>query len=277
MKKRILLGSLMILALLVIFSFDFYIWKTNSFSPWLRSGRLIAIITTLISIISTLELNKIARKLGIEPHTYILIPMIIITILGTTYTLAPHHTNSLLIGVILIFIAQLLRFDTIRSAENITWSTFTLIYLGLLPSYWVLIRTSFGPLSLITLIAIVKSADIGAYFIGSIFGTYKLVPWLSPKKTIEGLIGAILTGGLISLAFSTILNYPTDNPLTAFILGTCFALIGQFGDLIESSIKRSANVKDSASIIPEFGGILDLIDSLLPAGFIWYIVIQYIY
>ena len=133
------------------------------------------------------------------------------------------------------------------------------------------------------MISAVKGADIGAYFTGTAIGRHKLIPWLSPGKSVEGLIGAILFGSLITYGLVSVL--PKDSVISALsnlgtfkliLLGGCLAIVGQLGDLSESLLKRDANMKDSASFIPEFGGFCDLLDSVLPAGFIWFWMLKLI-
>jgi phosphatidate cytidylyltransferase len=110
--------------------------------------------------------------------------------------------------------------------------------------------------------------DTAAYFVGRAIGKHALAPKLSPKKTWEGTIasmaGALLLGGWLS----TRINVPT--PL---VLGLAAAgnIAGQMGDLLESAFKRSAGVKDSGSILPGHGGMLDRIDALILAiPVVWY-------
>ena len=114
------------------------------------------------------------------------------------------------------------------------------------------------------LILITKSADIGAYLVGSKWGKRSLIARISPSKTIEGTIGGLLFGILAAMASKVFLpdlfifSYPR-----LILTGAFFGLLGQLGDLSESLIKRDCQAKDSGSIFPGMGGILDLIDSLL--------------
>ncbi len=102
--------------------------------------------------------------------------------------------------------------------------------------------------------------DTGAYFTGINFGKHPLAPNISPKKTIEGAIG----GAFCSIVFSIIMsNYLGFGYWHGILLGLLIAIFGQLGDLVESLLKRDAQIKDSGTIIPGHGGILDRIDSLL--------------
>ncbi|MDH6364954.1 phosphatidate cytidylyltransferase [Enterococcus sp. PF1-24] len=113
---------------------------------------------------------------------------------------------------------------------------------------------------------IVWATDIGAYMVGRKFGKHKLLPSVSPNKTIEGSLGGILSAVVVALIF--ILIYPSKeyfgySTIVMLLFTVVFSIVGQFGDLVESSIKRHYEVKDSGNILPGHGGILDRFDSLL--------------
>lgn len=113
---------------------------------------------------------------------------------------------------------------------------------------------------------VVWATDIGAYMIGRKYGKRKLWPEVSPNKTIEGSLGGILCAVVVAALF---LVLTPNKELFAYglpimlILTVLFSIVGQFGDLVESSIKRHYGVKDSGNILPGHGGILDRFDSLL--------------
>jgi len=111
---------------------------------------------------------------------------------------------------------------------------------------------------------VIKSSDIGAWFIGRTFGKHKFSPKISPGKTWEGMGGAV--GGAILAALLFALSCDIMWWPAALVFGAFFAFIGQMGDLAESMMKRDAEQKDSACKVPGFGGILDIIDSPLIAA-----------
>jgi phosphatidate cytidylyltransferase len=114
------------------------------------------------------------------------------------------------------------------------------------------------------LLAVVWSADTGAYLIGRRFGKRKLAPLISPRKSIEGLVGGLLAATLLgAAAASSWLDAPL---MLALPLSFLVAVAAEAGDLIESLFKRSAGIKNSATLIPGHGGVLDRIDSLLLAA-----------
>jgi len=119
------------------------------------------------------------------------------------------------------------------------------------------------------------SGDIGAYVIGSLFGKHKMAPMLSPKKTIEGYIGGIITAAITGFALGLIIRRFTPQiPLFAAILiGSIVGISSPLGDLSKSIIKRHFALQDTGSLIPGHGGILDRVDTWLWAAPISYFLI----
>ncbi|HZZ42509.1 MAG TPA: phosphatidate cytidylyltransferase [Tepidisphaeraceae bacterium] len=133
-------------------------------------------------------------------------------------------------------------------------------------------------LVVLMILLVVKSTDIGAYFGGRALGRHKLIPWLSPGKTWEGLACGMFVSGLVGTAFAVGIN----NFLwwQGSIFGVVIGGIGQAGDLLESLMKRDAEVKDSSRLIPGFGGILDVIDSPLfasPFAYLLFSLFHYVH
>ena len=109
---------------------------------------------------------------------------------------------------------------------------------------------------------VIWATDTGAYFFGRAFGKHKLWPTISPKKTIEGAIGGIISACIVGISFHLI--YPFEHSFWMIVLVTILvSMVGQLGDLVESAYKRYFGVKDSGNILPGHGGILDRFDSLL--------------
>jgi len=141
---------------------------------------------------------------------------------------------------------------------------FTFVYLGVMPAFMLAIRIDHSAWVLAAALLVTKSCDIGAYFTGRAIGRHKLIPWLSPGKTWEGLGGGLVLAAIVSLL---LLMPLADLPAGyALLVGALLGLVGQGGDLLASMLKRDAGVKDSGSSIPGFGGILDVIDSPLVAA-----------
>ncbi|HIP95232.1 MAG TPA: phosphatidate cytidylyltransferase, partial [Leucothrix sp.] len=123
----------------------------------------------------------------------------------------------------------------------------------------------FYPLLVLYLVFLIAIADSGAYFSGKAFGKTKLAPELSPGKTREGMFGGLAGATIWSILGAAYFGLPTAGWLFFILLSMAVALFSVAGDLFESLIKREAGQKDSGSILPGHGGILDRIDGLLAA------------
>ena len=116
---------------------------------------------------------------------------------------------------------------------------------------------------------------VSAYFTGVLFGKHKLIPSISPKKTVEGAIGGVVVAVLAFVLFGVILEQFATVNVNYFILiptGVLLAVVAQIGDLIASLIKREHGVKDYGNILPGHGGIMDRFDSILAVSSILMII-----
>ena len=116
-------------------------------------------------------------------------------------------------------------------------------------------------------LALTWGTDIAAYFVGRAFGKRKLMPSVSPGKTVAGAIGGLVAAVLIALAWERLVLRPVAQlgmrPWNTILFGAVVSVAAQVGDLAESLLKREAGVKDSSHLIPGHGGVLDRFDSLL--------------
>lgn len=120
----------------------------------------------------------------------------------------------------------------------------------------------------LVLLLTIWSSDICAFAVGKTFGKRLLAPMMSPKKTVEGLLGALLGSTIIIVLSHTLLGFTI---IEAILMGVSVGILGQAGDLLESAAKRVSSIKDSSSLIPGHGGILDRLDSFIFTAPLMYI------
>ena len=178
---------------------------------------------------------------------------------------------------IVAFITEIASYKTeINAIPRLGLTVLGIFYIGLLIGMLTLLRfidnDRWQSLPLISLIVTVKMGDIGAYTVGRLVGKHRLTKQLSPGKTIEGVVGGTLfsvAGSFFALRILPAwmqLQTPRLDAWQIATYGILMGLAGVLGDLAESLIKRGTGQKDSSGWLPGFGGILDLIDSLLLAG-----------
>lgn len=169
-------------------------------------------------------------------------------------------------AALVLIVAFFSRVDIANALQSTAIAVFGAWYLGGLMGYLIGVRMieaggSTGANLTLLLFVIVWAADIFAYLIGRSLGRHQLTA-VSPKKTVEGAVGGLIFSILAAYVFR--LFFLQQIPVRdILILGALVSVMGQLGDLCESLLKRSANVKDSGSIIPGHGGLLDRVDSLL--------------
>jgi phosphatidate cytidylyltransferase len=186
---------------------------------------------------------------------------------ATTLYFATSSARSLLTLAIAVplfgFLVPLFR---VKAIEKSALQLMTLVagpwYIGGLLTTTSLLRRDFGAGWVLLALSIAWLADTGGYFVGRRFGRSKLYPIVSPNKTWAGLYGALI-GSTFAGAVASLTYLPRLPLLHGCLLGLLGGIIGQLGDLVESLLKRSVGTKDSGSIIPGHGGILDRIDALL--------------
>lgn len=184
-----------------------------------------------------------------------------------------------LIGTFGVLLRELIRFRVTprEGIERALSGVFVSHYVGVPMALFIALRglgddSRWGLAALLTTIAVTKSSDAGAYFVGKLVGRHKLIPWLSPGKTWEGAFGGIVAATLVAAACLR-WGFPGDpsigslppTPLWAMALGPVLAVSGMAGDLTESLIKRLSGVKDSGNWLPGLGGVWDVTDSLIAA------------
>jgi len=272
LKHRLLYGTLMTVFFTAIVIFDG--WMDGSLTASAVDkpiqATLLFILVSVLIIPAQLEIAKLAaaKKLTIFNPVSIIASIVFA---GTWYWTQlikiqplPYFCFTSAFSLFGLLLYQYFRYGSSDVMSNCGASYFSIVYLGLLSAFILGIRIDFGLWPILMFVFVVKSSDIGAYAIGTLFGRHKFSPNISPGKTWEGMAGAVATAVIVALLFAA--GFDIMSLLSAVIFGFCLAFIGQLGDLVESMLKRDAEQKDSSQNVPGFGGILDIIDSPLFAA-----------
>jgi phosphatidate cytidylyltransferase len=194
-----------------------------------------------------------------------------IFVLISNFLIAANISSKILYFLYIPFVALFLIIELFRRNKNpfvnVAITFFGALYVSMpfgLLSYLVFyppFGNHYNPSFLIGYFLLMWANDSGAYIIGSLFGKHKLFERISPKKTWEGFIGGALTTLIVAFFIAKYLN--ELGLIHWIVIGTITFTIGTFGDLIESQLKRTVDMKDSGRILPGHGGILDRFDSIL--------------
>jgi phosphatidate cytidylyltransferase len=166
------------------------------------------------------------------------------------------------------------------SIERMARTLWVLAYLGLLPCFLAQARWLYpnqperGSVALAMLIFVPKCCDIGAYGTGRVLGRHPMTPVLSPKKTWEGAAGGLTLGTLAAIGIDRLGPAPLLGESLGWEIGfgVTLGIAGMLGDLAESLVKRDCRRKDASTVVPGFGGVLDVVDSVIfaaPFGYLW--------
>lgn len=270
MLKRIIFGTAMIAALAAVFLLDYH----TEDGPWMGVVTAGAMLPLLAAAL--FEYARIAIAAGTNIHRpaglvalclFLAVPLLSRPgeqIRWLSAVPLSWDTAVFLVAA-LVFANQMIAARLEDAYRRIAATLLGCVYVGMLGGLIVSLRIRGGIAVMTLFLASVKGTDIGAYFTGSFLGTHKMIPWLSPGKSWEGLAGGIVAAAVAGLAWHG--AYSPAWPLwQCLVFSVGVGLTGQFGDLCESMLKRSAGIKDSGALIPEFGGVLDLLDSLLMAA-----------
>jgi phosphatidate cytidylyltransferase len=244
----------------------------------LKGGTLLfACLLALLSSIGIAEFYRMAlpeRKLelwlaALAGSALIFIP------LARNDKLILSGIGLIFVGFSLLFLFRVRTIDT--AAREVAFALLAFLYIPFLLMHLVQLRqTPFGIQWLFVIMLIVMTNDSAAYYTGSAFGKHRLYPLVSPKKSIEGAVGGLI-GSLGGALLAKFTFFPQltfcDAAVTALVIG----VVGQAGDLFESMLKRSFGVKDSGTIIPGHGGVLDRLDSILFAAPITYYYVYFFF
>ena len=185
-------------------------------------------------------------------------------------SVAPLNAIGLLLAAMAIVAVEVLFRG--RTAPEASAEVFGVFYVALPLGMLVAVHAIHGWQATLLLIGTVVMSDSAQYYTGRAFGRRPLAPAISPKKTIEGAIGGVVIGALFMLVAGTAV-LRLASPVSLVLLGITIVLLGICGDLFESRLKRVAGMKDSSTLIPGHGGVLDRIDALLFATPAFYLAL----
>lgn len=232
--------------------------------------KLLAFFAVLIGAYELVKILFTSRDSKLNRFTFYMF-VVFVFVLSVQY---PQHSGIIFsffsICFCLVSLLTQKKFTNLQALTSFQAKTVLgLMYAGLLPAFAVgILDLPNGTMWFLTLLGVVFAGDIGAYLVGMSIGRKKLMPLISPKKTVEGALGGLVFSAVTGVYIGRYLpNIPVPHML---ILSVAAAIAGQFGDLFESQLKRVAEIKDSGGIMPGHGGILDRIDGVLFASPIIY-------
>ena len=305
LSQRIITGPLLVLLLLALAWLDQFVSsmqiKTSTLIGWpmgplgiefIPPGLVLLLVCFIVILLASNELAAVARASGTRCSGGLtaVFSMLILTAMWIGSAMPGHGVGSIpmaMLACILAacFFSALLAASWGQRTEGVLASAATTvcftIYLGLFLGFFMMIHVSHSIWWIIGIIAMVKMCDTGAYFTGSAIGRHKMIPWLSPGKTWEGLAGGLVTSmltgwGLAALSATWLADEPVIPAGWALGFGLVIGVVGQLGDLIMSLLKRGAAIKDSSSLLPGLGGIMDILDSPLLAAPVGWLLLAWI-
>ena len=203
----------------------------------------------------------------------LVIPLVVSMEQGMTHS---GEVLFLVLACLFLFLLQFSRKNNEDALVGISMTLFGILYVSWFSSFLIKMRyLPGGEIWVAYLIAVTKAGDIGAYVFGSLFGRHGLIPHVSPKKSIEGTLGGLALSMLASWGMRPYLPMPFG-VAHVLILGVIIGVVAQIGDLSESLMKRFCHAKDSGSLLPGMGGILDVADSILFTAPIFIFISKYL-
>lgn len=295
MKTRIVFGSLMLAFMVGLLWLDWFLtrdvysvaagaWQAAPGAALAVRALPLASLFLLISLLAVAEMRGLLQAAGVRigpVSAHVCTAAVMLLPFAWQQVPPGWHGRMALVtastAVLLVFAEQMLLRTAEDALRRVAGTLLCVAYLGFGGAMVMSIRLEFNLPVLVLFLVSVKFMDIGAYFTGSFLGRHKLIPWLSPGKTWEGLAGGTLVcAGAAVLTAAALGVHLGEHPMRlaqAGAFGAIVGLAGQFGDLAESLLKRAANVKDSGRLVPEFGGLLDILDSPLLAAPVGYLLL----
>ena len=241
---------------------------------------IVGLVVLVLAFIGAQELTAMLAGKEDKTDSTVLLPEWMLPVVAVLMGLGALGGESGLHAALLISAAGWIIIELVFTPRN-ELSKFTPLGFGLFGMVWIIWSLAHmtlikelpdGTALLFFLLFVISFSDIFAYFGGKRFGKSMLAPTISPKKTWEGCFFGVVGGGIVGAVFGEITM--SMFWLYGMLLAMVLAVVGQFGDLIESKIKRLCNVKDSGKILPGHGGILDRIDGHMLAAPVFYYLLK---
>ena len=275
LRRRLVTGPLLIAGLVGVVVLDVIVTERTG-----SAGTVFAALAAGVLVpLGAIEAARLLRGAGVRADTVGTIvaaeSIFLATLVATKFQDPKLAIGAALLGPMLALLAAgvpIFRAQRIDGGfTGIASMVMAALWIGLGIAFWILVCQEVGGWIAAGLVLVVKAGDIGAYFTGMSLGRRKLIPWLSPGKTIAGGVGALFWGGAAGLVLAAATGIM---PFLAGVFGgVVLAGVGAIGDLLESLLKREARAKDSGSILPGMGGMLDVLDSPLLAGPVAWILV----
>ena len=229
-----------------------------------KGGALFLGAVIIISLLASIELCRILKRMGVvDMQVFLYVGAVLFPLL---LSFEPSWLpNFLMLFVLSGAIISLSKYPE-STLTDLGANFFCILYVAFGFAHFVLLRQmDQGMLLAGYAFTVIWMTDIGAFYIGTYLGKKAFFTNISPNKTVEGAIGGLVCGVAGGLAFCVIMNRlaPFNNMGFLIVLSPFLSIVGQFGDLFESALKRLAKTKDSSQLIPGHGGILDRFDSAL--------------
>jgi phosphatidate cytidylyltransferase len=268
---RIALGALAVVAIGLLLAID---------SAW-EAGFVYAACGIAVVCLAMAEFADLAARAGAEADRSLLVlggaALFVLQWAGWTAPGAfpdPWLSGAAFLALMLmgLFGARVMQAAVPGALESVAVTAAGLLYVPLLIGFLTAIRAQWGVSGLITVLAICKGGSTGAYFVGKSVGRMPLAPTVSPRKTVAGAVGQLITSMAIAyaLAFSP---WAVLEPWLALVFGALVSAAAMVGDLGASLLKRQADVKDSGQLLPGLGGMLDMVDDVLFAAPVSYVLL----
>ena len=269
------------------------LWSVILGSLWYFGAHAAVWLTTLLAALTLHEFYAMTEKVGCRPFRWSGLLFSVLITAGPFYA-SQYLTDGeefsglapvlLALAVVVYAIRLLGERDNTNRVETLVSSVLGLLYVPFMLHYMVRLLLLFsepdaGLMLCLWVVAVAKFCDVGALLTGMAVGRHKMAPNISPKKTWEGAVGGVLISTGIGVAFAHFAAEYLPEKLTllnAALIAPVLAMVAIVSDLIESVLKRRADLKDTGALIPGIGGAFDLTDSLILTAPVAYVIFLYL-